>query len=269
MGGVAVSGAVVLTFDFDAESPWLAPNTDDAARDLTQLSWGAFGGRRGIDRILGLLDEADIRATFFVPGWTVDTYSDRVRDIHARGHEVGHHGYHHVPPVKLSASEQREDFLRGIEAIETCIGEKPLGYRSPSWQLTPVTFALLREFDFEYDSSCMGDDRPYVERSGGVEILELPVHWTLDDFPHLGWMSHHSGPLRDPAEMITMWQREIDIARREERPIVLTCHPELVGRAGPMDTFAAFVHRLRDDPETRFARCIDVASSIKNPASDR
>ena len=250
---------LLLTFDFDAESPWLAPEADDASRDLTQRSWGAYGGRRGIHRIASMLDELELQATFFVPGWTADAYPERVRELHARGHEIGHHCYQHVPPVTLSADAQREDFMRGIEAIERCTGERPLGYRSPSWQLTPVTFALLREHGFAYDSSCMGDDRPYVERHGELEILELPVHWTLDDWPHLGFLAHHSGPLRDPADVIVTWRREVEAAIEEQRPLVLTCHPELIARAGSMRTFAEFVRELRGDPRVRFARCIDVA----------
>jgi peptidoglycan-N-acetylglucosamine deacetylase len=252
----------MLTFDFDAESPWLAPHTTDAAVDLTQLSWGAFGARRGIPRVLDLLDELDLPATFFVPGWTADTHADRVRAIHDRGHEIGLHGYHHVPLVGLSADEQRADLDRGLEAITRCTGVRPLGYRSPSWQLTPVTFALLVESGFVYDSSCMGDDRPYVERYGELEILELPVHWTLDDFPHLAWMGLYRGPLRDPAAMIETWRHEVEAAIRDDRSIVLTCHPEVVGRAGPMAALATLVRDLREDPRVDFARCVDVAREI-------
>jgi peptidoglycan/xylan/chitin deacetylase (PgdA/CDA1 family) len=257
-----MSADVLLSFDFDAESPWLAPEADAATRDLTKLSWGAFGARRGIGRISDLLRELRVPATIFVPGWTVDAHPDQVRALHEQGHEIGHHGYHHVPPTTLAATEQREDLLRGVEAIERCIGERPVGYRSPSWQLTPATLALLVEFGFVYDSSCMGDDRPYTERHGELEILELPVHWTLDDFPHLGWVSGHPGPLRDPQEMLIGWRREVGAAIREQRSVVLTCHPEVTGRAGPCEAFAEFVTELRDDPQVRLVRCIDLARQI-------
>jgi peptidoglycan/xylan/chitin deacetylase (PgdA/CDA1 family) len=251
--------AIMLTFDFDAESPWLQNDVADHARDLTQLSWGAFGARRGIVRILDLLDELDIRATFFVPGWTADAHPDRVRAVHERGHEVALHGYHHVPPVAFSAEEQRHDFVRGMEALARCTGVAPVGYRSPAWQLTPVTMTLLAEFGFVYDSSCMGDDRPYRERHGDREILELPVHWTLDDFPHLAWMPQYTGPLRGAADLISAWRPEVEAALRDDRPLVLTCHPEVVGRAGPMESLATFVAELCKDHRVEFARCVDVA----------
>jgi peptidoglycan-N-acetylglucosamine deacetylase len=257
-----MTATVLLTFDFDAESPWQQPGVDDATRDLTKLSWGAYGGRRGIVRIAAALDELDVPATFFVPGWTAEVHADRVREIHARGHEIGHHGYLHLLSTQISAAEQRDEVERGVEAIERCTGERPVGYRSPGWQLTPVTLALLHEFGFAYDSSCMGDDRPYMEHCDGREILELPVHWTLDDYPHLGWVPYRGGALRDPEEMVAQWRREVDAAVQEARPVVLTCHPEVVGRAGPMDAFAAFVQELRCEPRVRFARCIDVARDL-------
>jgi peptidoglycan/xylan/chitin deacetylase (PgdA/CDA1 family) len=261
-----MTATVLLTFDFDADSPWLQPGVEDAAYDLTQRSLGAYGARRGIHRILAMLTELELPATFFLPGWTTDAYPDRVKEIHAAGHEVGHHGYHHVPPVRLSEDAQREDLLRGLEAIERCTGERPLGYRSPSWQLTPTTLALLVENGFAYDSSCMGDDRPYVERHGEFEILELPVHWTLDDLPHLGWRLSYRGPLRDVGEVIATWRREVEAAITEQRPLVLTCHPEVIGRASPMAAFADFVRDLRDDGRVCFARCIDIARSLEKPA---
>jgi hypothetical protein len=62
---------------------------------------------------------------------------------------------------------------------------------------------------------------------------------------------------------MVMWQREIEVAVREERPIILTCHPEFVGRPGPMDAFARFVSALRDDPRIRFSRSIDIARAVE------
>lgn len=235
------------------------PGVDESARDLTQLSWGAFGARRGIRRILELLGDLEISATIFVPGWTVEKYPERVREIAERGHEVGHHGFHHVPPVQLDADAQREDLERGIAAIERCTGSRPLGYRSPSWQLTPVTFELLVELGFVYDSSCMGDDRPYLERHHDLQLIELPVHWTLNDFPQLATTSYTTSPLRDPADIITIWRREIGLAIDADRSVVLTCHPEVVGRAGPMQCFGEFVRELRDNPRLQLVRCIELA----------
>jgi peptidoglycan/xylan/chitin deacetylase (PgdA/CDA1 family) len=80
--------AVSLTFDVDGEAPWLSEGAGYARR-LTMLSQGRFGPARGLDRILRLLAEVDVTATFYVPGHTADQHPDAVEAILAGGHEVG------------------------------------------------------------------------------------------------------------------------------------------------------------------------------------
>jgi Polysaccharide deacetylase len=86
--------AVALTFDVDGEAPWLSEGPEYAGR-LTMLSQGSFGPGRGLARILSLLAELEITATFYVPGYTAGQHSGAVEAILAGGHEVGHHGYLH------------------------------------------------------------------------------------------------------------------------------------------------------------------------------
>src|SRR5262245_46949920 len=89
-GGAEV--AVSFTFDVDAEGRFAgrAPEYD---RRLTSLSEARFGIARGLPRILELLAEHGIAATFYVPGWTADRHPAAIGAIVAAGHEVGHHGY--------------------------------------------------------------------------------------------------------------------------------------------------------------------------------
>src|SRR6266436_2721616 len=85
---------VALTFDVDAESGWLGQG--DIFKDrLTALSEGRYGVARGLPRILTLLDELGISATFYVPGLTAELHPDVVPTILASGHEIAHHGYRH------------------------------------------------------------------------------------------------------------------------------------------------------------------------------
>lgn len=107
----------------------------------------------------------------------------------------------------------------------------PRGYRSPAWEMTPETFDLLKEFDFTYDPSRMGDDRPYVETWERGSILKLPLHWSLDDWPRFGYSIGGGGNVADPAEMFASWSEEYRNARDERRHLVLTIHPEVIGRA--------------------------------------
>src|SRR5207302_11228021 len=84
--------AAVLSFDFDAESGFLFREPEKARRSLGDLEERRFGPRVGVDRILRLLDRLKLRASFYIPGWTVENHpaeSARIRDA---GHESGPHG---------------------------------------------------------------------------------------------------------------------------------------------------------------------------------
>src|SRR5436309_959737 len=86
--------AVMLTFDFDAETLWLArdPKTADLPGVMSQ---GRYGARVGVPRLLGLLRAEGIRATFYIPGWVAEHHTVEACAIRDAGHEIGHHGYRH------------------------------------------------------------------------------------------------------------------------------------------------------------------------------
>ena len=220
--------AVALTFDVDGEAPWLGEGPENSRR-LTLLSQGRFGPARGLERILDMLAELDIRATFYVPGHTADHHPAAVAAILAGGHEVGHHGYLHRSSEALDVSGQRAELEEGLTALSRH-GVRPLGYRSPGWELTPETLGMLAELGFSYDSSLMADDRPYWETSGTAPLLELPGHWSLCDWPYFGWTPYGGGLLADPAAVERIWLEEFESARQEHRMLTFTMHPEAIGR---------------------------------------
>src|SRR5262245_9787493 len=93
------AAVAVLSFDVDAESPILAMGPHYADNPMV-MTHQAFGPLVGVPRILSLLDEYEVKATFFVPGLTADRYPDAVTAIVEHGHEVGHHSYSHVSPMQ-------------------------------------------------------------------------------------------------------------------------------------------------------------------------
>jgi peptidoglycan-N-acetylglucosamine deacetylase len=225
----AADVVVCLTFDVDAEAPWLAQSPDYSTR-LSTLSEGRYGVVRGLPRILELLARYEAAGTFYVPGSTAERYPDGVRAIAAAGHEVGHHGHLHLRSHEVDAATQRSELERGLVALERLLDRAPAGYRSPAWELTPETFRLLVEHGFTYDSSCMGDDRPYLEQVEGEELLELPVHWSLDDWPYYGWSVDRGGNVFSPSVWYESWLSEFEAALSEQRLVTYTMHPEVIGR---------------------------------------
>ena len=190
---------VCVTFDFDAMSGLMA-------RGLTSpnyISRGEFGPA-AIPRILKLLDKYGIKSTFFSPGFTIETYPAQNEAILKAGHEIGHHGWTHLAPNKRTREQEEANLVRGNETIKKLTGRYARGYRSPSWDLSPHTLDLLLKHGFAYESSLMGDDyTPYRVRQGDVvdiekplvfgkptKLIELPIAWSLDDFPHFEFLRH-------------------------------------------------------------------------------
>ena len=210
-----------------------------------------------------LLKQHEIDATFFVPGYTAELHPPVIDSLLEHGHEIAHHGYLHKRNHLISVEELREEIERGTEALVAAGAPKPVGYRSPAWEMTPETFDLLKEYDFLYDSSCMGDDRPYVERWESGEILELPVHWSLDDWPHFGWSIDTGGNVADPGELFSSWAEEYRCARSEGRSIVFTMHPEVIGRAHRLAALERLIEVMVSDGDVWFASLEKVARHVQ------
>ncbi|NMO01943.1 polysaccharide deacetylase [Gordonia sp. TBRC 11910] len=255
------SAAVSLTFDVDAEAGWLGEGAEYARR-LTILSEARYGVTRGVPRILDLLARHDIPATFFVPGHTAEIHDGLVQTLLDAGHEVAHHGYLHLRSDKVSATDQVEEIDRGLDALAKAGAPAPRGYRSTSWELTPETFELLVDRGFAYDSSCMGDDRPYVEHWEGQSILEIPVHWSLDDWPRFGWNIDGGGNVADPAEMTRTWISEFESARAEGRHTSFTMHPEVIGRPYRLAHLERVIEHMVASDDVHFARLDDIAATV-------
>ena len=165
-----------------------------------------------ISRVLSLLEKHGIRSTFFVPGHTALAYPSLLRAIRDAGHEIGHNGLVHENPAPLGMEGEREVFERGLEALESVAGVRPLGYRSPSGEFTLNTLNLLLENGMLYESSCCGSDfMPYYLRQGDrwsktepyefgtpVDLVEMPFSRALGDFPMMefsaGWGTAQNPP---------------------------------------------------------------------------
>ncbi|MGD9496340.1 MAG: XrtA system polysaccharide deacetylase [Armatimonadota bacterium] len=105
---------------------------------------------------LGILEQHRIRATFFVLGWVVQREPFLLREIRARGHEIGSHGFRHEPVYTQTPAQFRDDVQRSIDVIADVTGEMPVGYRAPSFSITrECSWALdiVAELGFVYDSS--------------------------------------------------------------------------------------------------------------------
>lgn len=256
------AAVAVLSFDVDAEAPILAAGRRYAERAMV-MTHQAYGPLVGVPRILALLDDYGLKATFFVPGVTALRYPETVESILAAGHEVGHHSYAHRNPAELSEAEEREDFERALEALDR-FGVRPQGHRAAMWEATWRTPALVAEYGLRYDSSLMDDDRPYALETVAGTIVELPPHWSLDDWEQYAYLPDPpiGNVIEGPAKVFDLWSSELDAMRRHGCLFVLTCHPFLSGRPGRVETLRRVIEHALAAGDVEFATGAEVAARV-------
>ncbi|MGW6460351.1 polysaccharide deacetylase family protein [Streptomyces sp. NPDC055078] len=253
---------VCLTFDFDAISVWLGTM---GLSTPTYVSRGEFAANVATPRILDLLEREGVTSTWYIPGLDADTYPDVCKRIRDAGHEIGHHGYAHEGPTSLDEAAEAKVLDRGLDALDRVLGVRPAGYRSPAFDLSPNSTRLLTDYGFVYDSSMMAHDfELYRCRTGDIihtdravefgrelDLVEVPVSWTLDDFPFMEFAL--APPMLMPAStdvdgLANRWLGDLDFMVEEVPHGVFTqtFHPQSIGRAGRIRILERIIHRAKE-----------------------
>jgi peptidoglycan/xylan/chitin deacetylase (PgdA/CDA1 family) len=249
---------VCLTFDFDTQSGFIARGMTTP----TPLSRGEFGAMAS-RRILGFLASRGIATTWFIPGFTIESWPRECEMVVGAGHEIAHHSWAHIPPAKQTRDQEEADLVRANDAIVRLTGKKPRGYRSPSWDLSEHTIDLLLSHGFSYDSSLMGSDyAPYRARRGDIArlgepfrfgdetaLIEMPISWSLDDYPHFEFVRTEASVLAgmQPARAVMQnWLDEFLYMKKtvEWGVLTYTMHPYVIGRGYRMLALEDLIDKL-------------------------
>ena len=282
-----VTAAACLTFDVDAEAAVLT--ADISAMDrMMPMSHQSYGPLVGVPRILGILGRYDIKATFFVPGYTAHRYPSVIRAIADAGHEIAHHSYFHENTIGMDAKTEAAMIDLGLKALWDVAGVRPVGYRAPMWELNYHTPGLLAERGFLYDSSLMDSDHPYAlavgehaagEHAAGEEatgqgtarqgaagdgrvLAEVPVSWGLDDWEQYAFLPGliGTGLIESPAKALEMWTLELEALHRLGAVFMLCCHPFLSGRPSRAEALCRLIERMKELPGLWITTVGDVAA---------
>jgi peptidoglycan/xylan/chitin deacetylase (PgdA/CDA1 family) len=233
--------AVLLSFDADNETVTLR----FGETSIGALSQGQYGARIGLERILSLLDQRQIPASFFIPSVSLELHPEMATAINKSGrHEFGIHGWIHEMNVTLPDSVERALLTRAIADVTRLTGKKPTGYRAPSWNFSPNTLSIIRDLGFRYESSLMADDRAYEILQNGrpTGLVEIPVEWILDDAPLFSPTGNNYNP---PREVAKVWMDEFDKAYEEGTMFVLTMHPHIVGHRSRIVALELLLDHIR------------------------
>ncbi len=250
-----------IGFDFDAMSGFISRGLNSP----TPISRGEFGPV-AVPRILDLLKKYQVCSTWFVPGHTLETYPEQCKRVFDAGHEIGHHGWTHMPPNDMTAEEEDAGLQRANEQIRKLSGQYARGYRSPSWDLSPHSVGLFLKHGFLYDSSMMGNDHmPYRVRLGDAielekpavfgketRLIEMPVSWTLDDYPHFEFLRTKATilpGLMNANAVLENWIDDFLYMKATEDWGILnyTFHPFVIGRGHRMMALEKLLRRLSDE----------------------
>jgi peptidoglycan/xylan/chitin deacetylase (PgdA/CDA1 family) len=264
--------AVAISFDSDHETIPLR----DGETSPGKLSQGEYGARVGAPRILRMLEELEVPASFFVPAVSALLHPEEIAAYVEQGHEVAVHGWIHERNMLLSHADELDLTGRAMDTLEKLAGHRPAGIRTPSWDFSDNTLAIIEELGFVYDSSLMADDEPYELLADGrrTGVVELPVEWIRDDAPYFMMERYASlRPYMPPRGALDIWRDEFDVAYAERGLFQLTLHPHIIGHRSRMVVLRALLEHIRAHSGIWFATHAQVADLVRaeldNPAQER
>jgi peptidoglycan-N-acetylglucosamine deacetylase len=224
------TAAMFLSFDVDAESGMTARDPANYERLIT-MSFGGYEARVGVGKILELLRDMELKATFFITGWAVEAHPAMAESILRDSHEIAHHGFHHMVPDPGDPMIM-EELQRGLETLKRRLGVVPVGYRAPGGESCEQLRALLQENGFQYSSSWRDDVRPYrqILADGRPGVIELPITMTFDDWNYGMTQRLISRPLFPREHVLSIWNDELEEMRSWGGMITTVLHPQVSGR---------------------------------------
>jgi peptidoglycan/xylan/chitin deacetylase (PgdA/CDA1 family) len=217
------------------------------------MSGEEFGTDVGLPRLLAMLSDVEVPATFFVSGVAAEQRPALVGQLLDAGHEVAHHGYDQRPPTQLSEAEEREDFERGLDVLRR-LGATLHGHRAALKSPSLRSAALAAEHGLAYDSALFDDDRPYVLETGAGDVVELPPAWELDDWVQFAFdpASAQSHGAKPAGAVAAGWQLALDAARLDGGLFVLSLHPSVCGRGSRVAALRRLLERARERDDVAF-----------------
>ncbi|KAF2171874.1 hypothetical protein M409DRAFT_18106 [Zasmidium cellare ATCC 36951] len=244
--------------DVDAVANWI--NTcDGSPQNPTNVSRGVFGATVGIDRLLKLYEKYNIKATFFTPAHSIESFPRQLAKVRDAGHELALHGYTHEFVSQLSADQQQDVLTKSIDVLTKFCGKKPIGYTAPAWSTSKELIPQLQEAGILYDHSFMHHDlQPYFTPDSSEnwvetnakdsadawmtpmtklrpsKVVEIPASWHLDDWPPLQPIPGRPGAqgFVDPHVVEKLWIEQFDFGYREYDTFIfpMSIHPQVSGK---------------------------------------
>lgn len=193
---------------------------------------GLWAGTHGTRRLLKLFEKYNIKATWFIPGHSLETFPEECAMVRDAGHEIGLHGYSHENPSDMTIEQQKDVLDKTFRMITDFCGKPPRGSVAPWWEVSEEGTELLLSYGIEYDHSMQHEDcQMYWLRTGDswtkidykkqakdwmkplvkgkmTGLVEIPGSWYIDDLPPMMFMknSANSHGWVNPRDVEDIWK---------------------------------------------------------------
>ena len=245
--------AVMLSFDFQGGED-VRPDRNGR---INHEEWtqAEYGPQTGIWRILRILEETGVKATFLTCGGIAERYPEQVKAIVQNGHEVAGHGYHHEVARDLTLEQEREVIQKTTAMIEKRAGKRPLGWRSCTQ--SPNSLELLMEHGYLWNSNSFSFDLPFLWEDKGNTLVELPRQ------PFGDGRAYGHNDSGNSSNALVIWKGMFDEFYEESKFGPTFCpfqfHPFISSRPGRARALKELIQYMSKHEGVWFARGSEVA----------
>lgn len=244
--------AVLFSFDADNETNTLSRG---GTPDPLLLSMEQYGARKGLQRVLALLDRHEVPATFFIPAVSLQLAPEMAGLIKQSGrHEFAVHGWIHASVTGMTREQEKNIIRKSRDYLENQTGERPVGYRAPFGVYSENTHSILEELGFLYDSGLAADDSPHALTVNGepIQLIELPGNVNFEDSV-LDPMNTFTAGLVTPGDLLQTFKDGFDTLYEEGTMMLFILHPHISGRASRIGIYDQLIRYMKQHEGVWFA----------------
>ena len=266
--------AFSLGFDMDGDTIWRnkIKNLPNGAAYLKGPSIGRYGPLRGVPRILEILKEYDLKATFFIPAEMVRSHAQVVEQIVGAGHELAHHGLDHTGAYGETFQAQVDRMGLCQEIFQQVAGVRAYGIR-PTGPLLPQTERwLYGEGGFLYSSAGLSGEACgwYAVEGQPTRAVNIPCRdEQMDDYVQTV-LHNYPAVLEGMPRLAAYdcvydnWVREMEGMARFGNAGSSAFHPQISGTPGRAVLLDRFCRYLAENPDVWCVPCIDIARHFQS-----
>ncbi len=226
-------------------------------RDLANESFFEYGSRAGVWRLMDILGQYQVNATFFCCALALERNPQVGPEIVRRGHEVFGHGYRWEEYYRMDRDAEREAIRKAVDSIQRTTGQRPLGWYTRYGPSVNTRELVVEEGGFLYDSNSYADDLPYYTDVGGKRWLVVPYSLEVNDTKF--WRGGMVSPGDFYETMRNTFDRLYYEGATHPKMMNVGLHCRIAGRPSRAVALQEFLEYARSLPKVWFARRTDIA----------